>query len=104
MLKWNEPIINENEHIWFSEDGKYRVAWRDKYMGVSVAPKYIACGQIQVDDKTIWDLISRHNKLGPAQKACNRYARQQKKLLKEGEPKKTRRRSINRGITFGKGT
>ena len=95
-------IETEDEKVWYSEDRIYRVTWRTKVQGVTIDPKFIACVQLDLGDRTMWDLISRHRKLGPAQKACVAYARKQKKLEKNPPPKKRQRHVVNRGVVIKK--
>lgn len=102
MIIWKEPIPGnkDDEQIWYSSDDKYRITWRSKFMDVNVVPKFIAC----VMNEQIWDIISRHNKLTPAQKACTHHATQQKKLQKLQKiepPKKKRKLKVKRGVTIG---
>lgn len=97
-MNWQEPNIEGDTTIWLSEDAQYRITWRNKFMGVSVTPKYIACVKTEANGKYLWEIISKHNKLEPAQKACNRYAKRQKKLTEQ--PKKRRRRQVNRGVVI----
>lgn len=100
-MNWNEPVLGkDNEQTWYSSDEKYRIVWRNKFMGVNVTPKFVACVQTEVNEKIIWDLIGRHNKLGPAQATCRRHAREQKKLEKIIQPKKRQRKTVKRGTSF----
>jgi hypothetical protein len=102
MIWTEDPNNTPVEKIWYSEDRKYRVTWRSQVQGVNIDPKYLACVQIEVDERLMWDLISRHRKLGPAQKACQSHAFQQRKLAKNPPKKKRQRHVVNRGVILKK--
>lgn len=97
-MTWKDPVHGQDgEQIWYSGDDNYRIVWRSKFMGVKVTPKFVACAKVEVNEKPMWDLIGRHNKLGPAQATCRRHARQQKKLAQVEQPKIRRRKTVKRG-------
>lgn len=98
---WTLDTDTDTEKVWFNEERTYRIQWRSKFMEVSVTPKYVVCFQYDNGGKLCWDLISRHNKLGPAQKASERHFRKAKRLAKDPPKKKRQRRRVNRGSILG---
>ena len=110
-MNWILETDTDTEKVWFNEDRTYRIQWRSKFMGVSFTPKFAACFQYLNNGKPCWDLVSRHNKLEPAQKASERHFNKAKRLAKrlakqlaKNPPKpKRQRRHVNRGATFGQG-
>ena len=79
-MNWTKRSDKGYRKEWRAVRGRYRIIWRDRVFGVSVAPGYQCCARnfLAELDRPIWELIDRkrplYRTLNAAKLVCEKHS------------------------------